>query len=357
MTLTLTTGTIALNTNTSTLNFNQSDALSANKTISGIGRVNQNGVGTTTLTNANTYAGGTTVTSGTLALSGSGTFGTGTVTSSGGTINLGGKSITNTLGALTGGGTVNNGTFTNNGSTYDVQKGSVGAVLAGTNTLTKSTSNTVTLNGGTLRNNSSANYTGALTFTSGTVGGTNLNGSLGGLTIGAGQTLSPGNSPGTASTTSQTWTGGGTYVWEINNATGTAGADPGWDLLSGTVALTITATSGSKFNIAITSLDLTNAAGNATNFNRLTTNYQWKIADFLSAISLDATAFNLNTSAFSNTVAAGSTWAIVLGNAPGITGGDNTQLWVTYSIPEPATWALLAFSLTTVMVLRRRRRN
>ena len=26
-------------------------------------------------------------------------------------------------------------------------------------------------------------------------------------------------------------------------------------------------------------------------------------------------------------------------------------------VPEPATWALLAFSLTTVMVLRRRRRE
>ena len=234
-------------------------------------------------------------------------------------------------------------------------------VTAGTLVLSGSgsiNSSALTVNGGTLRNNSSTNYTGTLTFTSGTVGGTNLNGSLGGLTIGAGQTLSPGNSPGNATTTSQTWAGGGTYVWEINNATGTAGADPGWDLVSGSGALTISATSGSKFILGITSLDpTTNAAGNASNFNGLTTNYQWKIADFSSAITLDPTAFSLNTSAFSNTVHAGSSWAIVLGNAPGIIGGDNTQLWVTYSIPEPSTWALLAFSLTTVMVLRRRRNS
>lgn len=198
----------------------------------------------------------------------------------------------------------------------------------------------VTVSGGTFKNNSTQNYAGTLTLTSGTLGGTNWNGGLNNLSVGANQAISPGNSPGTASTGNQTWAGAGSYVWEINNATGTAGADPGWDLLSGTGSLTISATSGSKFNILITSLDpTTNAAGNATNFNGLTTNYQWKIADFSNPISLDATAFNLNTSAFSNTVQAGSTWNIVLGNAPGITGGDNTQLWVTYSIPEPSTWA------------------
>jgi len=307
--------------------------------------INQSGTGLLKFTSANTASG---VGNKTLTLQGS-SAGTGEI--SGAIVD---NSPTNKT-SLTkaGSGTwklSGNNTYT---GTTQVTAGTL--VLSGSGSINSSA---VTVNGGTFRNNSSTAYTGALTFTSGTVGGTNLNGSLGGLTIGTGQTLSPGNSPGTAATTSQTWTGGGTYVWEINNATGTAGVDPGWDLVSGTGALTISATSGSKFILGITSLDpTTNAAGNAVNFNGLTTNYQWKIADFASAITLDPTAFSLNTSAFSNTVHAGSSWAIVLGNAPGIIGGDNTQLWVTYSIPEPSTWALLTFSLTTVVVFRRRRRN
>jgi autotransporter-associated beta strand protein len=83
----------------------------------------------------------------------------------------------------------------------------------------------VTVNGGTFRYNSSVAYSGTLTYASGTVGGTNLTGSLNNLTISSGQTLSPGNSPGTATTGSQTWAGGGTYDWEINDANATAGAD------------------------------------------------------------------------------------------------------------------------------------
>ena len=38
-------------------------------------------------------------------------------------------------------------------------------------------------------------------------------------------------------------------------------------------------------------------------------------------------------------------------------GTINTALANTYTVPEPATWALLAFSLTTVMVFRRRRNS
>jgi autotransporter-associated beta strand protein len=209
--------------------------------------------------------------------------------------------------------------------------------------------------GGTFAYNSSGSYAGALTLTNGKLAGTNWSGTLDNLSIGTNQTISPGNSPGTASTGNQTWAGGGSYLWEINNATGTAGADPGWDLLSGNGSLTISATSGSKFNILITSLTTGNVAGNASNFNGLTTDYKWKIADFASAITFDATAFALNTSAFSNTVVGGSTWAIARGDASGI-GGDNTQLWVTYSIPEPSTWLLMAGSLAALAVLRRRRK-
>ena len=178
-----------------------------------------------------------------------------------------------------------------------------------------------------------------------------MNGSLGGLTIGTGKTISPGNSPGPAATTDQTWAGGGNYLFEVNNATGTAGADPGWDLLNGTGTLGITANSGSKFNVLLTSLTLSNVGGDAANFNG-STNYNWMLADFANPVTgFDAAAFNVNRTAFTN-VAPGA-FSVALGNS---VGGDNTQLYLVYTaVPEPATWGLLAFSLTTVVVLRRRR--
>ena len=41
-----------------------------------------------------------------------------------------------------------------------------------------------------------------------------------------------------------------------------------------------------------------------------------------------------------------------------ITGVNSGKISIEYyAVPEPETWALLAFSLTTVMVLRRRRNH
>jgi len=208
-----------------------------------------------------------------------------------------------------------------------------------------------TINGGTLRYNSSTAYSKALTFTSGTLAGTNWNGGLSGQSIGAGKTISPGNSPGTAATIDQTWAGGGTYVWEINDATAAAaGTDPGWDLLSGSGTLAITATSATPFNIDVTSLTLANVAGDATNFVPAT-QYSWLIADFANPITtFDATAFNVDTTGFSNAFT--GTFAVALGGT-GAVPGDSSQVYVTY-VPEPATMGLLAIG--ALAVLRRRRK-
>ena len=52
-----------------------------------------------------------------------------------------------------------------------------------------------------------------------------------------------GASPGTAATDGNgEWAGGGSYDWEINDFDGTAGMDPGWDLMDITGQLSITAT-------------------------------------------------------------------------------------------------------------------
>jgi hypothetical protein len=49
-------------------------------------------------------------------------------------------------------------------------------------------------------------------------------------------------------------------------------------------------------------------------------------------------------------------WGLTSGNETGTFAQATGDLGLNV-VPEPATWALLAFSLTTVMVLRRRRQS
>ena len=316
-TLTLTNGAITQGTLSPTKTLTASSFVMSNGSVSqilaGTGAALTKGTaGTVTLSAINTYTGATTVNVGTLLVSGAGSINS-----------TSGVTVTGATAALR----------------YDSSTG-----------LTR---NVTLASGGTLQYNSITDYaTGTFTWTNGMLAGTNWNGTnLGGLTVGAGKTISPGNSPGTAATTSQTWDASGSYLWEINDATQalTPGSNPGWDLLSGTGTLTISATSLSKFTINVTSLNGANP-GNAANYTA-GNSYKWLLADFANPISgFDTGNFTINTSAFSNQP--GAEFQIKLGSDTGI-GGDNTQLWLV--VPEPATWALLAFSLTTVLVLRRRR--
>lgn len=102
------------------------------------------------------------------------------------------------------------------------------------------------------------------------------------------------------------WAGGDNYTWAINSATGTEGADPGWDLLDITGTLTITATSGSQF--ALNLLTLTppgNSPGAMANFDN-TQSFDWTIVRASGGIiGFVPDRFTLNTSGFANALGGG----------------------------------------------------
>jgi fibronectin-binding autotransporter adhesin len=158
---------------------------------------------------------------------------------------------------------------------------------------------TINGSGAELKYNSATSLTQPITFTQGTLSGTGTIGTA--VTAGANDILSPGNSPGAQSFTSGlTWDPAGSYLWEMNDATG--GNGTGWDIInvSGGSGLVINATSGTTFKIAITSLSGT-AAGNAANFSA-TTSGSWTILSSASGITgFAAHKFTLDRSAFANT--------------------------------------------------------
>jgi len=258
------------------------------------GSLTKTGNGLLELSNTNTYTGATTVSAGTLRLSGSGS----TNTSSGITINGAGAKFITT---------------------------------------------------------SSIAVTAPITLTMGTLGGTGTIGTL--VTVGTNGILSPGTSPGTQNfSAGLTWNGGGSELFEINDVDAGFGVDPGWDLITvsgGT--MTINATSLSQFNILLTSLTLGDAAGIVHDFSN-NASYTWKILDAASAINgfTGSDQFNVVTTAFLNPFT--GSFSVVRGDT--VTGGNNKQLYLKYVplgggvIPEPAALGLIGLAL---LALRRRR--
>ena len=314
---------------------------------SGTGAVNFTSAAAVTLAGTNTARTltltGTNTGANTLAAAiGNNGSGATSVTKSGG-----GVWILSAASSYTGATTVNAGTLVISG-TGSINSSSGVGITGGNFRYDSSTAldRNVTLNGGAFSYNSAANYTGTLTHTSGKIGGTNWNGNLNGLSIGAGKTISPGNSIGNAATASQSWLGGGAFDFEINDANGALGVN--WDHLTVTGTLNTTGlTSGSPFVVNLISLDGSNAAGLAQDFDPLQ-NYSWEIvgAGSLSPPGGGFTSnlFTVNTSSFQNPYS--GTFSIVQN-------GNALNLAYT-AIPEPSAF-LVIISYAVLLGFTRRR--
>ena len=124
--------------------------------------------------------------------------------------------------------------------------------------------------------------------------------------------VAPGASAGTLTTGAETWNGGGSYTWELADATGTAGS--GWDLLAVNGTLDVQATSGSKFTINVASLN-GSVAGDAANFSS-STDYTWTIATTTGGIlNFSPDSFNVVSTAFSNALPANARFLVETANA------------------------------------------
>lgn len=344
-------GEIALGT--ASLTISQSTSTTFTGEISGTGGLVKSGTGVLTLGGANDFTGATTVSQGTIRLGTAGALPTGTAVTLGASATLDLNGHAATLGQLTGAGEVTLGaaslTISQNASTTFsggisgtgglVKEGNGLLTLSGTNNFTGTTS----VGGGELKITGSATHSD-FTVAGGTLSGT---GTIANLTLAAGGTLAPGNSPGTLNAGNTTWAGGGTFEWEINNATGTAGTN--WDLLAISGGLTITASQANPFTVSLISLLANNSAGDVPNFDA-GINHTYLIASTTGGITgFDTTDFILDVSGFTNDYT--GSWSLAV---------DGTNLHLNYAataIPEPATCVLVVGAAMLALALTRRRRS
>ena len=274
---------------------------------------------------------------------------------------------TATGGTFTQGNAIANSTGANGGAVSVTKLGNGTLVLDKANTYTGSTlvtSGTLVINGSTtsptVTVSANANLGGTGKLTNGTIGGAGM--------------VGPGNSPGILTASAVNPTLGLGFNFEYKTAAPTWGnaTDSGNDVLRLQNATPFTAalTNANTLNFYLNVLSLTS-----------NTTYQGgffaDLTDFSSSLGTASKNFYVsgdgngndatyNTVKYYNlanyNIAVGGTFNVTLSTlqvpsanfADGtITTGYVTELTV---VPEPQTWALLAFSLTTVMVLRRRRR-
>jgi fibronectin-binding autotransporter adhesin len=222
--------------------------------------------------------------------------------------------------------------------------GSGVTTLAGANTY----SGTTTVSEGTLSVNGST-AGGVVSVSSGaTLAGS---GTLGGATtINSGAFHSPGSSPGVQTFTSGlTYSNGSTFVWELtgNTDSGRGTAFDGVNVSGGTLTI----------NGGVTNSLVFNGAGSTVSWSDAfwASNQQWLVfSNASSPTTLSTNVFdtiNVGLDSISQSltsVRSGSSFSW---------GTIGSNVYLTYAIPEPSTYALLALAAAALGVCVRRRRD
>lgn len=170
------------------------------------------------------------------------------------------------------------------------------------------------------------------------------------ITMNAGGTFAPGNSPGVANTGSVTLNPGARFEVEVADATGEAGV--GFDLwdVEGTVDFDAGTTGDDRFVIALVSLDAGNTPGLARNFDA-GQQFSWTVMRADEVRGFDPTEVQLDASEFANP--RNGAFAVALD-----TSGERAELRIIYQpIPEPGTNAMIVCGLAALLVWRRRARR
>ena len=164
--------------------------------------------------------------------------------------------------------------------------------------------------------------------------------------------LHAGNSPGTLNSGSAIWNSGGSFLFEINNPTGTAGS--AWDLNHITGTLSVNASPTSLFTINLASLTASNASGMLEGFNP-SQNYSWEFVRTSGGIiGFTPEEVAINTNGFQNDVAGGTFQVVQAGNSLMMNFTSSAA-----AVPEPGTLALLGTGLLPLgrLLLRKRSRR
>jgi autotransporter-associated beta strand protein len=198
----------------------------------------------------------------------------------------------------------------------------------------------ITINGGELKYNSATALSKAITFTSGKLSGTGTIGTA--LTVGAGATLSPGNSIGTQAYTSGLTISGGTLDIEL----GRDGTTPVSDLADVTGAVTLSTDPNLKLTLysGLNNPVVGDIFYLISNDDTDTISGEFTKLDGTATTLSEGSLFAWNSQQWKITYAADY--------GTGFTGGNDLAITV---VPEPAMLALLG--LGSLALLRRRKKE
>lgn len=364
-------GTIALSDTASgaitlvTGNANTSESFSG--ILSGLGNLKKSGTNTLTLTGANTYAGQTIVSSGTLALSGAGTLGVGTVNLTGGALDLGAVTVAFTNSVNFNGGVLTGGSM-DVAQVASAQSGTVSTALTGTGGLTKTSASllvlgagvTHTYSGPTLVNEGKLKVDGTIASSITVANGASLGGHgviNGNVSMSAGSTIAAGGSVGNLTVGSLTITSGTQVAWEVYDANGVAGVD--YDKITVNGALDLSGLSGTnRATLVLSSLSdpLANLPGNAGLFDA-SLNHTFTLFTY-GSLNLGSNTDVTSLFSIDKSLVRDGAGVLVDGVFSLSDTGSAINLVYTSAVPEPSTYGLsVGFLALAAVAVRRQRRK